>query len=201
MPAIPPLPQPIWDGRVGLRFTEQRDIPEILIAHQDDPQLHVRLGMERPPSGADLGSELEDAPRRRAEGNRANFAILEAPLQRCRGELYVHGIDWEQTRASVGIWIAPRDRSRGLARGALRLAGRWLFDGWGLERLALLTDPDNDAMVRAALAAGFVYEGLLRSYGRERGRRCDMALLSLLPGDLEPRRARKPANSGRELRS
>lgn len=199
MPPIPPLPQPIWDGRVGLRFTAQRDIPEILIAHQDDPQLHIRLGMERPPSGAELGSELEDAPRHRAEGSRANLAILEAPGQVCRGELYIHGIEWEQARASVGIWVASRARGGGLARAALRLAGRWLFDGWGLERLALLTDPDNDPMLRAARAAGFVYEGVLRSYGRERGRRRDMALLSLLPGDLEPGDGQKPAHAAQEL--
>ncbi|MBV9536236.1 MAG: GNAT family N-acetyltransferase [Solirubrobacterales bacterium] len=193
MTAIPPLPQPMWAGPVGLRLTAQTDIPEILIAHQDDPQLHARLGAERPPSGAELGRELEEAAQKRALGRGVTLTILEAPANECRGQIYVHGIDWEQARASVGIWVAPGARGRGLARSALRLAGRWLFDASGLERLALVTDPDNEATIKAARSAGFVYEGLLRSYGLERGRRRDMVLLSLLPSDLEPGGGLMPA--------
>jgi RimJ/RimL family protein N-acetyltransferase len=67
----------------------------------------------------------------------------------------------------------------------LRLTARWLFDACGLERIALLTDPDNEPMLRAARAAGFREEGVLRSYGRERNVRGDMAVLSLLPSDLD----------------
>lgn len=189
MPSIPSPPQPLTDGHVGLRLTAERDIPEILIAYQDDPQLHVRLGSMRPPSGAELGQELEGATGEREQGARAKLAIVEPPADDCLGEITIHGIDWGHGRASVGIWVAPQARGKGLARRALRLAGRWLFDACGLERLALLTDPDNEAMLHAGKAAGFVYEGLLRSYGRERGRRCDLAVLSLLPSDLEPERA------------
>jgi RimJ/RimL family protein N-acetyltransferase len=178
------LPQPLSDPGVGLRFMAERDIPEVLIAYQDDPRLHIRLGQERPPSGAELGRELESAGCERAEGIRAGLAIIEPPSDDCRGEITIHAIDWQQCRASLGIWIAPQARGRGLARSALRLAGRWVFDAWGLERLALFTDPDNEAMLRAARAAGFVYEGVLRSYGRERGGRRDLAVLSLLPSDL-----------------
>lgn len=185
MPEIPCLPDPLTDQRVGLRFTAERDIPEILIAYQDDPQLHVRLGRSRPPSGAELGRELEEAAREREQGIRAKLAILEPPADECRGEVTIHAVEWDHARASLGIWVAPGARGRGVARSALSLAGRWVFDAWGLERISLLTDPDNEAMLRAARAAGFVYEGLLRSYGRERGRRCDLAVLSLLPSDLE----------------
>lgn len=189
MPQIPPLPQPLTDDHVGLRFTAERDIPEILIAYQDDPQLHVRLGMMRPPSGAELGQEFEEAASERTQGARAKLAIVEPPSDDCLGEITIHGIDWDQGRASVGIWVAPEVRGKGLARRALRLTGRWLFDVCGLERMGLLTDPDNEAMLRAAKAAGCVYEGVLRSYGREHGRRCDLAVLSLLPSDLEPERS------------
>lgn len=195
MTAIPPLPQPMWDGPVGLRLTAPSDIPEILIAHQDDAQLHVRLGAERPPSGAQLGRELEEAAQNRALGRRVTLTILESRPDECRGQIYVHGIDWEQARGSIGIWVAPGARGRGLARSALRLAAGWLFDASGLERLALVTDPDNEAMVKAARGAGFVYEGLLRSYGFERGRRRDMVLLSLLPSDLKAAGGHTPASA------
>jgi RimJ/RimL family protein N-acetyltransferase len=68
----------------------------------------------------------------------------------------------------------------------LRLAAGWLFSACGLERVEVQTEPHNEALLRAAHAAGFVHEGVLRSYVGERGRRVDMAILSLLPSDLEP---------------
>jgi RimJ/RimL family protein N-acetyltransferase len=53
-----------------------------------------------------------------------------------------------------------------------------------LERIQLVTDPGNDALRAAARAAGFVEEGVLRGYVRERGRRVDVAMLSLIASDL-----------------
>jgi RimJ/RimL family protein N-acetyltransferase len=41
-------------------------------------------------------------------------------------------------------------------------------------------------MLRAARAAGFRQEGVLRKYMRARGSRVDMAILSMIPGDLAP---------------
>ncbi len=171
---------------MALRFSGERDIPEILIAHQDDPHLHVNLGRDRPPSGAELGREFEAAASERAAGVRVRLAIIEPPADDCRGEVFVYGIDWAERRASAGIWVAPDARGRGLARRALRLAAQWAFAAWGLERLALLTDPDNRAMLNAASSAGFTLEGVLRSYSRDGGRRRDFASLSLLPGDSLP---------------
>lgn len=200
MPAIPPLPQPLSDESVGLRFTAERDIPEILIAYEDDPQLHIRIGKRRPPSGAELGQEFESAKAKRAQGIRASLAILELPADECCGEITVQEIDWDHARASLGVWVAPGARNQGLARRALRLASRWLFDACGLERIALLTDPDNEPMLRAARAAGFLEEGVLRSYGRERGIRGDMAVLSLLPSDLDSSRPAMSAQRAPESR-
>jgi RimJ/RimL family protein N-acetyltransferase len=180
MPAIPELSEPLTNGHVVLRLAAERDIPEVLIAHQDDRQLHVRLGGDRPPSGAELGRQMEDAPARRAAGTRVTLTILEPGSDECRGQLHVHHIDWDHARAELGIWVAPSARGKGLARDALRVAARWLFDSCGLERLALLTEPDNEPLLRAARAAGFAAEGVLRAHRRGRGPRVDCAVLSLL---------------------
>lgn len=183
MPPIPPLAQPLSDGRVSLRFTIERDIPEILIAYQEDPLLHRRMSHRRPPSGAELGRALEHAELERESGARAGLTIVEPPDDDCRGVLSVHTIEWQEGRAELGVWVASRSRRRGVARRALRLTAAWLFDAARLTRLELLTDTDNEAMLRAGAGAGFAQEGVLRAYRPGPDGRRDMVVMSRIPGD------------------
>jgi RimJ/RimL family protein N-acetyltransferase len=185
MPGFPRLADPLSDDRVVLRDAAERDIPEVLIAYQDDPELYMRMGEERPPSASELGRNAESEPGERAGGARVSVTILEPGSDVCRGQINVHHVDWEHARAELGIWLAPQVRGNGMARGALRLVSEWLLKTCQLERVEILTEPDNTPMLRAATAAGFTLEGVLRAYLRERGQRVDAAILSRLPGDLE----------------
>jgi RimJ/RimL family protein N-acetyltransferase len=183
MPSLPSLEDPIADRGVVLRDAAEHDIPEILIAHQDDPDLYLRLGLDRPPSGAELGRQMEEAASDRRSGIRTRLTILENSSDEFRGRIVIHNVDWENARAELGVWVVPQARGRGLARSALRLAARWLFESCRLMRLELLTEPDNEPMLRAAAAAGFVQEGTLRGHARRGRVRQDMAILSLLASD------------------
>jgi RimJ/RimL family protein N-acetyltransferase len=195
MPSFPDLQTPLTDGTITVRRTAERDIPEILVAYQDDPELHVRMGNPRPPSGAELGRRSERAEDDRLAGHGLSLTITEVGDDACVGQIDVHRVDWENARAELGVWVAPGRRGRGLARRALALAGPWLLLETGLERLELLTQTDNEPLQRAARAAGFQYEGVLRGYyrpfeglPRRRRRRTDdrvdMAVLSLVRRDL-----------------
>jgi RimJ/RimL family protein N-acetyltransferase len=186
MPSIPDLPEPLSDGVIQIRHAAERDIPEILIAHQDDPEMYVRLGQERPPTGAQLGTMFEHAAAERAAGVYAALTILEPGSDTCRGGMSVHNVDWVHARAELGIWLAPQVRGRGLASRALGLAAGWLLAVVGLHRVAVLTEPGNEPMLAAARASAFVFEGVLREYTLERGRRVDNAILSRLSSDLAP---------------
>ncbi len=185
MPRIPAPTEPLRDERVALRLSAERDIPEILIAYQDDPQLHIRMGEERPPSGAELGRREERAATERAAGTHVTLTILEPGSNVCCGQIYLHHVDWDNERAELGMWLAPQARGRGLAGPALRLASAWLIRTCGFERLQIVTEPGNEPMIRAAHTAGFRDEGILRGYMRERGRSIDVAIMSLLPSDLD----------------
>ncbi len=156
----------------------------MLIAHQDDPELYVRLGLERPPSGAELGRRVEESPHDSRTGASIWLTILAGGSDECQGQVDVHDIDWDHGRGEVGIWVARGVRGRGLATEALRLTGHWLLTDCGLERVHILTEPDNASMLGAARAAGFTDEGVLRAYQSERGHRIDVAVMSLIAGDL-----------------
>lgn len=156
MPAFPDLKDRLSDGDIELRAAGEWDIPDILIAHQDDPDLHRRLGLRRPPSGAELGRAAERAPDDWAAGSRLELTVVEPGDETCRGRVLVHDVDWSERRAELGIWLVPQRRGRGLASRVLRLAAGWLLGAAGLERLLVIADSDNQPMLRAAQTAGFV---------------------------------------------
>jgi RimJ/RimL family protein N-acetyltransferase len=147
--------------------------------------LHIHLGADKPPSGAQLGRRTERFESEIASGTAVTLTLVLPGTDDCVGQLNAHKIDWENGRAEIGIWLAPQVRGQGLAAAAIKLAARWMFDEWGIERVAMLTEPDNAPMLRAARAAGFVEEGVFRSYGIERGRRIDLTVLSLVRSDVE----------------
>lgn len=180
MVAFPDLYEPLSDGVVSLRLFDERDIPDVLVAYEDDPDLHRRLGEIRPPSGAELGRSAETADGRRRDGRGLTLTVLEAGADVCRGEIRVHHVNVEHARCELGVWLAPRVRGRGLAPRAIRLASEWLIGTCGLERIAILTETDNRAMQATAERAGFQPEGVLRGYTREQGRRLDSAVFSLV---------------------
>jgi RimJ/RimL family protein N-acetyltransferase len=187
MPAIPEPGDPLSDGHVSLRLAAERDIPEVLIAHQEDRRLAEALGLEHPPSGAQLGRAMEEAPGRRAAGAGVILTILEPGSEDCRGQVEADRFDWEHAHANLGIWVAPDARGQGLGGRALALAAEWLISACGLVRVQLLAPPGNVPAIRAALAAGFTREGVLRAHGRARGGRLDLTVLSRIASD-PPRR-------------
>lgn len=185
MPFFPDLDPPLAAPGVIVRLASERDIPEILIAHQDDPLLHARIGLYRPPSGAELGRRAEHADEERAAGTGVWLTIVAPDADECRGQLDVSDVDWDHRRAALAIWVAPGDRGRGLATGALAVTGRWLVETCGLERVELAAEPGNEPLLRAGAAAGFSREGVLRGYQRARRERVDVAVMSLVRADLD----------------
>ncbi|HZU39609.1 MAG TPA: GNAT family N-acetyltransferase, partial [Solirubrobacteraceae bacterium] len=174
MARLPSLTEALQNAAVRLRDAAERDIPEILIAHEDDPSMHLRLGLERPPSGAELGRQAESGHADRLAGSGTTLALTRPGADLCLGQLAVHHVDWDHGWAELTLWVAPQARRRGLGSGALALAAPWLFAEAGLERLHFLCEPDNVPMQRAGARAGFVQEALLHGYVRRRARRLDM---------------------------
>lgn len=88
-------------------------------------------------------------------------------------------------RGHIGYWIAAPVRGQGVCTHALRVLVRYGIEELELQRLELITDPDNLASQRVAEKVGFQREGVLRAHLRHPdGRIRDSVMFSLLPGEL-----------------
>ena len=95
------------------------------------------------------------------------------------------GVNSANYRGRIGYWVAESERGRGVCTRALRLLSRWALEKLELQRVDLITDPDNAASQRVAEKVGFRREGVLRAHLRHPdGRIRDSVMFSLLPGEL-----------------
>ncbi|WP_412541746.1 GNAT family N-acetyltransferase [Longispora sp. K20-0274] len=117
----------------------------------------------------------EGAPTVAARGGQI-WAIVDPATDRLLGSVATQP-------GTLGYWVAPWARRRGVATEATRQGTAWAF-AHGYERLELTTHPENVISQRVALAAGFRSEGLRRAAEQSRGGgRHDMLVWSRLPSD------------------
>jgi RimJ/RimL family protein N-acetyltransferase len=165
------------DGPLTLRPWREGDVPAIVAACQDPELLRWLPLIPRPYTREHAQAFVGD----RLDGP-YSFAIEEDG--RLAGSIALR-VDEFNASGNLGYWCAPEARGRGVATRALRMLCRYGFDELGLERLELVTDPDNVGSQRVAEKVGFRREGVLRSHMRHPdGRRRDSVMFSLLPGEL-----------------
>lgn len=107
-----------------------------------------------------------------ADGTETTWAIRDGAA--LAGMIGLHDIG--RGNASLGYWMAPASRGRGLLTEAARAVVDWGFAGEGLalQRIEWRAVVGNTGSARIARALGFRYEGTLRqeftnSHGRADG--------------------------------
>lgn len=95
------------------------------------------------------------------------------------GECSIHGIDWRNRLAQVGICIwDPKDRGRGYGGAAVREVVGWVVGFLSLRRIEAWVVEGNAASLALFTGLGFVEEGLLRDRYLVSGRRKGMHVLA-----------------------
>jgi RimJ/RimL family protein N-acetyltransferase len=95
------------------------------------------------------------------------------------------GLNSLEYRATMGYWVAAGARGNGVCTRALRTLARYALVELELQRVDLITEPENIASQRVAEKVGFQREGVLRAHLRHPdGRIRDSVMFSLLPGEL-----------------
>lgn len=179
---IPERPEEISDGAVVLRPWREDDVATQLAAWRDPT--FQRFSDWAPGNAPEAVQRLEAQRAMRAEGLGAAFAICGPdPSEQALGEVSINGIDPTNRSASIGYWLTPAARGRGVVTRAVRLACRFAFDRLGLMRIELTCGPDNAASAAVARRAGFTFEGRLRSNYLFKGTFRDSLVFSLLSDD------------------
>ena len=86
----------------------------------------------------------------------------------------------DQTTGSVGYWLLPSARGRGIATRAVRLLSDWAARDLGVPNLRLTTEPGNERSRRVAERSGFRQIGLLRHSATIDGRLIDQVVYELV---------------------
>ena len=173
-----PFPE-LSDDQVRLRPWRRDDVPAMLVAFTDPVfDLHSDWA---PETDVDLFAHLNRLEERRREGEAIDLAIVgpDDPAIAVGG-VSINGIDHVHLRASIGYWLSPSGRGRGLATRSVKLLADWAFAELGLARLELTCGPENLDSQRVAARCGFQQEGLLRSHIAFKGDRRDTIVYSRL---------------------
>lgn len=171
------------DDTIVLRAWDTDDLDGQLVAFADP--VFVQFSDWAPDTRDRLVDRLGRIEQARVDGIGINLAVAQLDRQsHALGEVSLAGIDLINQRASVGYWLSPAGRGRGLASRAVRLLSSWAFDELGLARLELTCGPDNFGSQGVAERCGFRLEGRLRSHLTFKGGRRDSLVYGLLPGEL-----------------
>jgi RimJ/RimL family protein N-acetyltransferase len=170
------------DGEITLRLLADTDVDALVEACRD-PEIPRWTQVPDDYQESDAHEWLDTQARRREEGSELHLVIVDARDGGLLGAIGLASVDWEDLRGSIGYWVAGQARRRGVATRAVTLLAAWGFDELGLGRIEIKTEPGNAVSQRVAQRAGFVREGMLRSHALIKGRRRDMVVFSLLPGD------------------
>jgi RimJ/RimL family protein N-acetyltransferase len=162
------------DGVVTLRPPDERDLTAIDLGIHD-PDVVRWFG--QPDASA---TEVLELNRRRWADGSPTVAICELDGS-CVGHVWVNVSTDDQKTGSVGYWLLPEARGRGLATRAVRLISDWALHDLGMTRLRLFTEPANEQSQRVAQRSGFRRIGVLAGHGEVDGRTIDHVLYELTP--------------------
>jgi [ribosomal protein S5]-alanine N-acetyltransferase len=176
MPSFPALPADLSDDVVVLRPFGLEDAAAAFAACRD-PLIARYTTFPTPQREEQTRAWILAQPGQRERGEALDLAITRHDDGALLGAIGLGNWAVEHRRAAAGYWLAPWARGHGYAARALRLLTTWaLGPPLGLRRLELLIDSGNEPSQRTAERAGYVYEGVLKSYLEAKGRGWDVVV-------------------------
>lgn len=165
---------------VRLRARLDSDVPVLQSDLYDDVAIWSRATFDRwLPISPDRSVYRPGEPSDRV----ARFSVVTLAGDELAGIAVLSEIDTHNRSASLGLFLRPSLRGRGLAVDIVRVLCDYGCTVLGLRRMFLDTLADNQAMQRTAERAGFRREGVFREAAWVMGRFHDVVAFSLLAGE------------------
>ncbi|MFJ9851800.1 GNAT family N-acetyltransferase [Streptomyces sp. NPDC101150] len=169
-----------WRGRgVGLVPLEADDT-ELMGAWRSDPTAAQAIGFWPRP----LSSLRERIERDIDDADRDDFVVV-LPDGTPIGHIALANQNFADATAEVHLMLDAQHRGQGHGTDALDALTDLAFGELPLHRLQADTHTDNAAALSVLARSGYVREGVRRSACLHRGRRHDLAMLSLLREEWE----------------
>lgn len=165
--------------RVRLRAYTDDDAALVRAASRD-AYIPLITTVPTQPDDAAVAAYIARQHSRAETGHGHQFVIVDEETDEAVGQIGLVFNQRDAGRGSVGYWISPDHRRRGYVTAALRLMVAFAFDLDRLDRVELYVEPWNEGSWRAAEAAGFQREGLMRAWESVAGERRDMYMYSRL---------------------
>jgi ribosomal-protein-serine acetyltransferase len=96
------------------------------------------------------------------------------------GCLSLHGVEWNDRRASLGYWLGAAFQGHGIITRSCRAVISYAFADLLLDRLEIQCAVDNQRSRQVALRLGFRQEGIVRQSWRRQGQLVDQVVYGLL---------------------
>jgi len=173
----------LTDGSIRIRLRAESD-EQAMIAALQDPEIPRWTRVPEPYDESTAAEWAVESRRQQESGEGLHLIIADAETDRLMGSIGIHDIDRAEGRSSIGYYLAREARGRGLMTRAVRMLSRWAFENVPVERIEIPVIAANTASRRVAERAGYTFEGILRSHTVVKGRRRDIAMYSLLRGEL-----------------
>lgn len=175
-----PLNQPVLDAlNYRLRPFEAKDA-ELVREASVDPLIPLITTVPANGTDEEILDFIDRQHQRLVARSGYSFAIADASSDQALGQIGLWLKNAGQGRASIGYWIGPPHRNKGIVSAALDALSRWGLSLPDINRLELYVEPWNEGSWRAAERCGYRREGLLHSWQEVGGQRKDMYMYSRL---------------------
>lgn len=173
-----PLVMPVCSptaGQVELRPFTGADVA-MLLDLSTDPYVPLTGILPAHADATGARAYIERQHGRLTTGAGYSFCVALRTNGEAVGQIGLWLAQLSEGRATAGYGIAPRARGHGFGHQALSALTEFAWTMPRLHRIELYVEPWNVASCRVAEAAGYTYEGLLRSHQEIGGQRVDMRL-------------------------
>ncbi|MFI5839966.1 GNAT family N-acetyltransferase [Catenuloplanes sp. NPDC051500] len=173
----------VEDQGVRLRPLRLSDAEDVVAACADPLTQRFLPLLPRPYTRSDAVWWIEEGTEAEWQQGGGVWAVADPATDRLLGTIGLHRVIRERAQAEVGYWVVPWARGRGVATAATVALSRVAFAA-GFARLELITELENIASQRVALATGFQREGVRRGLSPDRdGGRTDLLAFARLRSD------------------